>query len=226
MFANRSAGDPAQASVAVPAADRRAARHAATRQEILDAAWALARERGLGSLGMRELAAAVSMRAPSLYQYFGSKLEIYDAMFGEGMRQALAAVGGEVDRRQGLDALREAGRAIVEFATSDPVRAQLLFQRTIPGFEPSPESYAPAVEMSGKVAALIRQVGITDPQAMDVFTALMSGLANQQLSNDPGGTRWIRLVDRVVDMFLAEMAPATGWPQEQYGGARWTREQK
>ena len=98
---------------------------------------------------------------------------------------------------------------MVEFATSDPVRAQLLFQRTIPGFEPSPESYAPAVEMSGKVAALIKQVGITDPQAMDMFTALMSGLINQQLSNDLGGTRWIRLVDRVVDMFLAEMAPAT-----------------
>jgi len=209
MFDNRPASDPVPASVAVPATDRRAARHAATRQEILDAAWAMARERGLGSLGMRELAAAVNMRAPSLYQYFGSKLEIYDAMFGEGMRQALAAVGGEVDRRQGLDALRESGRRMVEFATSDPVRAQLLFQRTIPGFEPSPESYAPAVEMSGKVAALIKQVGITDPQAMDMFTALMSGLINQQLSNDPGGTRWIRLVDRVVDMFLAEMAPAT-----------------
>jgi len=209
MFADWPASDPAPASVAVPATDRRAARHAATRQEILDAAWAMARERGLGSLGMRELAAAVNMRAPSLYQYFGSKLEIYDAMFGEGMRQALATVGGEVDRRQGLDALRESGRRMVEFATSDPVRAQLLFQRTIPGFEPSPESYAPAVEMSGKVAALIKQVGITDPQAMDMFTALMSGLINQQLSNDLGGTRWIRLVDRVVDMFLAEMAPAT-----------------
>ena len=33
-------------------------------------------------------------------------------------------------------------RLFVEFCTSDPVRYQLLFQRTIPDFEPSPESYA------------------------------------------------------------------------------------
>ncbi len=93
------------------------------------------------------------------------------------------------------------------FATSDPVRAQLLFQRTIPGFEPSPESYAPAVETVERVRSLMVAHGITDPQAMDLWTAMIGGLVAQQLSNDPGGSRWARLVDRTVDMFLAEMAP-------------------
>ena len=32
------------------------------------------------------------------------------------------------------------------FAIEDPVRYQLLYQRTIPGFEPSPESYQLAAE--------------------------------------------------------------------------------
>lgn len=201
-------GEEQAEAATTPTVDRRVARREATKGEIVDAAWALAREQGLAALSMRDLAAAVGMQAPSLYQYFGSKLAIYDAMFGQGMREALAVVGAAVDTRDRRGALRESGRRIVEFATSDPVRAQLLFQRTIPGFEPSPESYAPAVEMSARVQALIIELGITDPDAMDLWTALMSGLANQQLANEPGGTRWTRLIDRTVDMFLAEVAPS------------------
>lgn len=189
-----------------PPTDRRTSRHAATKAEILEAAWAIARREGLAALSMRELAASVGMRAPSLYQYFSSKLAIYDAMFGQGMRQALAAVTGAIGTTNGLDALRQSARTVVEFGTSDPVRAQLLFQRTIPDFEPSPEAYAPALEMSGRVRSLIEESGIIDPDALDLWTALMSGLTNQQLANDPGGMRWVRLVDRTVDMFLNDMA--------------------
>jgi AcrR family transcriptional regulator len=144
------------------------------------------------------------MRAPSLYQYFDSKLAIYDAMFGQGMVDALAVVEGGIEGRQGREALRESARALLLFTTSDPVRNQLLFQRTIPGFEPSPDSYAPAVAMSARVESLIAQLGTSDAaQAMDLWTAVISGLSNQQLSNEPRGDRWIRLFDRAVDMFFA-----------------------
>ena len=189
--------------------DRRARRREATQAEILDAAWALVREHGLGALSLRELAARVGMRAPSLYQYFPSKHAIYDAMFAQGTRQALEVVAVDLSTADTRTALREVARRLVEFSTSDPARAQLLFQRTIPGFEPSPEAYAPAVEMHGRVQALLVSRGITDPDAMDLWTAVVSGLTNQQLANDPGGARWSRLVDDAVDMFLADVAPAT-----------------
>jgi len=192
-----------------PGTDRRARRREATRAEILDAAWALVREHGLGALSLRELAARVGMRAPSLYQYFPSKHAIYDAMFAQGTRQALATIDVDLSAADTRTALREVARRLVEFATSDPARAQLLFQRTIPGFEPSPAAYAPAVEMHDQVQALLVSRGITDPDAMDLWTAVVSGLTNQQLANDPGGTRWTRLVDAAVDMFLAHVAPAT-----------------
>jgi AcrR family transcriptional regulator len=192
--------------------DRRAARRAATRDEIRQAAWALVRAEGLASLSMRDLAAAVGMRAPSLYQYFDSKLAIYDAMFGQGMVEALAVIEGGIEGRAGRDALRESGRALLRFTVRDPVRNQLLFQRTIPGFEPSPASYEPAIAMSARVESLIAELGVADPdQAMDLWTALISGLSNQQLANEPGGERWTRLFDRTVDMFFAEVdasAPA------------------
>ena len=96
-------------------------------------------------------------------------------------------VSADIDATDTREALREIAHRMFEFATSDPARAQLLFQRTIPGFEPSPESYAPAVEMFARVQALLESHGITDPDAMDLWTALISGLVNQQLANDPGG---------------------------------------
>src|SRR4051812_3169523 len=184
---------------------RRAARREATKSEILDAAWALVREHGLAALSLRDLAARVGMRAPSLYQYFDSKHAIYDAMFGQASRDALAVADRDIPSTDRHAVLREAARRVFEFATSDPARAQLLFQRTIPGFEPSPESFAPAVEMLARLGTLLESQGITDPDAVDLWTALVSGLINQQIANDPGGTRWARLVDRTVDMFIADV---------------------
>ena len=73
----------------IPIKDRRAERTLATRREILDAAWELVHEQGLGALTMRELGARVGMRAQSLYVYFPSKHAIYDAMFAEANRELL-----------------------------------------------------------------------------------------------------------------------------------------
>ena len=129
-------------------------------------------------------------------------------MFGQGMADAFAVVEGGIEGREGREALRESGRALLLFAAGDPVRNQLLFQRTIPGFEPSPDSYAPAVAMSARVESLIAGLGMSDPAAaMDLWTALIGGLSSQQLANEPGGERWIRLFDRAVDMFFAEVDP-------------------
>ncbi len=198
-----------------PRSDRRAVRREATKAEILDAAWGLVREHGLGSLALRDLAERVGMRAPSLYQYFPSKHAIYDAMFAQGTRDALVTVTADVEATETREVLRVMARRMFEFATSDPARAQLLFQRTIPGFEPSPEAYAPAVEMYTRVQSQFEAHGITDPDAMDIWTALISGLTNQQIANDPGGTRWARLIDRTVDMFLACVGAAPPDPKKE-----------
>ena len=211
MLGKEATGESVPAE-AVPSAgkDRRAVRRAATRDEILQAAWSLVRAEGLAALSMRDLAAAVGMRAPSLYQYFDSKLAIYDAMFGQAMVEALAVVEDGIGARQGREALRESGRALLLFTTDDPVRTQLLFQRTIPGFVPSPDSYGPAVAMSARVESLIAELGTADvARAMDLWTALISGLSNQQLANEPGGDRWIRLFDQAADMYFAEVDSAT-----------------
>lgn len=221
MLGNRNSDRPTATGAAdgvegpAPKVDRRTARREATKAEILEAAWGLVREHGLAALSLRDLANRVGMRAPSLYQYFDSKNAIYDAMFKQGMEAALDAMDGVGSSTDTRAELIDGARRMVAFAVSDPARAQLLFQRTIPGFEPSPESYAPSVELSGRMQAALNHHGIDDPEALDLFTAVVSGVINQQLANDPGGDRWALLVDRVVDMYLAQLAPAALRPNRK-----------
>lgn len=91
----------------------------------------------------------------------------------------------------------------LEFCTADVPRYQLLFQSAIPGFEPSAASYAPAVRALEHARAVLAGYGIDDPRHVDMWTALVTGLADQQISNDPGGDRWSRLADEIVSMYLA-----------------------
>jgi AcrR family transcriptional regulator len=192
----------------VTALDRRTARHAATRDEILDAAWTLARERGLAAWALRDVADIVGMRPPSLYVYFDSKNAVYDAMFAQGYTDLLALTEQTYqDARAGriatADVLHAVATLFFRFCVEDPARLQLLFLRTIPGFEPSESAYRLSQEALGRMAAVMAAAGLSAPEHVDLWTALLSGLATQQVSNDPGGDRWGRLLDRAVDMFIA-----------------------
>jgi AcrR family transcriptional regulator len=171
--------------------------------EILEAAWAVAREKGLTQLTLRDVAERVGMRAPSLYTHFRSKHAIYDAMFGQAWADYEQVVQTELadpppDPRE---AVRRSARMFFDFAVADPARHQLMNQRTIPGFEPSPESYAPAVRVLEQGRRFFGEHCGADSADYDLWVAMVSGLVNQQLANDPGGTRWSVLLDRAVDVW-------------------------
>lgn len=186
-----------------PNRDRAAERREATRREIVDAAWALAQEKGLAEFTLRDVAERVGMRAPSLYTHVESKHAIYDAMFAQAWTDyeqlALAQVADFPEAPRA--AVRRAARLFFDFAVANPARHQLLNQRTIPGFEPSPESYAPAVRALEMGRQLFRDRGLSDGADYDIWIAMVGGLINQQLANDPGGTRWSALLDRAMDIW-------------------------
>jgi AcrR family transcriptional regulator len=186
---------------AEPTRDRRAERRESTRAEILEAAWELARTQGLAGLSLRDVARKIGMRPPSLYWYFDSKHAIYDAMFADGNRQLLARLAEQDWPADPRALLRLTARVFVEFSAEDVERYELLFQRTIPDFEPSPGSYALAMRVFEQMRARFAAAGLTDPAQFDLWTALAAGLAAQQTSNDPGGDRWLRLVDEAADMY-------------------------
>jgi AcrR family transcriptional regulator len=187
----------------IPTRDRRAERREATRAEILEAAWELMREHGVAGLSLRDLGQKVGMRAQSLYSYFDSKEALYDALFGEGCRECFERIQ-QVERTGDPRADFRAGcRVYVDFCLEDAARYQLLFQRTIPGFEPSPESYAPSVEGLERLRRALVDAGARDPRDLDLCTGIVTGLVDQQISNDPGGDRWYRLLDDALDMLFA-----------------------
>ena len=195
-----------------PTRDRRAERHEATRAEIVEAAWELVRTEGLAALSLRDLAQRVGMQAPSLYSYFDSKHAIYDAMFFQAWQEfddRSAALELPADPRAALHGI---ARFYVDFALADLPRHQLMDQRVIPDFTPSPESYAPSVRAMERTVGRFRSLeGVALTEAdVDLFVAGVGGIVAAQWSNDPGGDRYTRLLDRLVDLLADDLGlPAT-----------------
>jgi AcrR family transcriptional regulator len=184
------------------AGDWREARRKSARDAIVDAAWELVQAEGLAALTLRELAKRAGITTPTVYAYFNAKNAIYDAMFGRAATEFADRMSEPYECEDPRAILAEGVRRFLEFCTSDVARYQLLFQRTIPGFEPAPQSFSPAVRALDGVRERLALNNVTDPRHVDMWTALTTGLADQQISNDPGGDRWARLVDDFVAMFL------------------------
>lgn len=184
-------------------ADTRAVRREATRARILDAAWELARNEGVAAITLRDIAGRVGMRAPSLYTYFPSKHALYDAMFAAGARQLADTLAQAREGATPPETLRARARLFVAFCTANPTRYQLLLERPVPGFAPSPESLAIMLQALAGTRAALEAAGVYGECALDMLRALITGLVSLQIANEPGGDRWTRLQDDALDMFLA-----------------------
>ena len=182
--------------------DKVALRRRAKVATIVEAAWKLAREHGVAGLSLHAVARAVGMRQPSLYEYFDSKHALYDTMFADGNRQLLERLATLKPQRDPHAALKACLGVFTAFCLEDPARYELLFQRHSPGFEPSPESYALAEQALAEVVARLHACGVTRQGDLDCIVAITGGLIDAQMSNDPGGTRWVRHLDRLIDLYL------------------------
>ena len=191
---------------ALPNRDRRAERREATRREILDAAWEIARQEGLSAVTLREVAGRIGMRSPSLYSHFDSKNAIYDAMFAQAWGELCDVFDAmpplpATDRR----AMLAGAEMFFDFAVADLPRYQLMNQRTIPGFRPSEEAYAASIAVYERMRVLLAGCGVRAQADLDLWTAIVGGFVDQQLANDPGGSRWRGQLPRLVDMYCDEV---------------------
>ena len=190
---------------ALPNRDRRAERREATRREILDAAWQIARQEGLSAVTLREVAGRIGMRSPSLYSHFDSKNAIYDAMFAQAWADLSDVFDAVPPPAAGRGALLAMAETFFDFAVADLPRYQLMNQRTIPGFRPSKEAYAASVAVYERMRVLLAGGGVRAQADLDLWTAIVGGFVDQQLANDPGGSRWRGQLPRLVDMYCDEV---------------------
>jgi AcrR family transcriptional regulator len=173
--------------------------------EIVAVAWELAREEGVAGISLHELARRVGMRQPSLYSYFESKHALYDAMFADGNRQLLERLDAIKLPNEPRAAAKKYMNTFLTFALEDPARCELLFQRHVPDFDPSPESYALAEQVLGGAVKVLHEAGVTGQSDIDCIVAMVGGLIEAQLANDPGGNRWSRHLNRLVDLYLDDV---------------------
>lgn len=198
-------------------------RRQATIDEALDHAERIVAERGAGALTIAEIARQMGMRPPSVYKYFPSLHGVYDALFARGNARLASYVDDAVrDLEPGLDRLLEATRAIMQWSMRNRGLAPLLFWRPIPGFEPSPASYALAerlVERSRADLSTAARTGELAPHAdtdevFRLFTSISAGLCSQQLANEPDATyesgRFTSLTEHALDMFVQHHATPSG----------------
>jgi AcrR family transcriptional regulator len=169
---------------------------------IVESAWQLAGEHGIAGVSLHALARELGIRQPSLYEYFDSKNALYDAMFADGNRKLIQRLDSLELSRKPRAALKQFLRAFAAFGLEDPARYELLFQRHVPGFTPSTASFALAEEVLGRAVTIMQAAGLTRQGDVDCIVAVTAGLMEAQLSNDPGGSRWVRHLDRLVDLLV------------------------
>jgi len=133
-----------------PAADSAYGRaYAAGRQAVhrlvLDVASRLLEAEGPDALTMRRIAGEAGCSTSVLYTMFGGKPGVAEGLWREGfdrLRQAMERASGD-DPLARLAAIGQAYRAN---ALANRAYYAVMFQRPIPGFEPSAEAYADSLQ--------------------------------------------------------------------------------
>lgn len=202
-------------------ASRTRLRRAAVADAILDQAKELLDERGAGAVTVSEIARRMGMRPPSVYKYFDSLNGIYDALFARGQAHLETFVYDAVrDCEPGLQTLLEGNRALVRWTTLELGLASLLFWRPVPGFEPSPETYAAAEEFFTVARHHLRlaadrgelSASAASDEGHRLLTVLVSGVVSQQMANQPGASYdeglFTGLTDEVLDLFVTRYSPS------------------
>lgn len=103
---------------------RRAAR---TRQAILDAAREMISEQGVHNVSLRAIARRVDYSPAGLYEYFGSKEEILQAVVDDGFARFARYLGSVPLDLPPLDYLKQLGLAYLHFAEQNPQHFMLIF---------------------------------------------------------------------------------------------------
>ncbi|EWT03385.1 TetR family transcriptional regulator [Intrasporangium oryzae NRRL B-24470] len=202
----------------VSRATPRARQRAATEAEILEVALAQMGSHGVAALNLSEVARQVGLRQPSLFRYFPSRLALYDALFAQGMRAHRDAVAAALAQGSGGWAtVRAVVDATARFSVGNPVLAQLLFTRPVPGFVPSAEAYAPSLEVFEMVAGAVAEaVAVGDlaaeaatPDGVQLLVAVAAGVISQQAANDPDAGEPSPLLGTALEMYASFYRPGS-----------------
>jgi AcrR family transcriptional regulator len=176
------------ASPAKPRVERPSA--STLRERLIDATLQLLREQVPADLTLRRIATAAGTTTMALYTGFGSRDGLLDVVYARGFEQlgeCMAPASLLADPQEAAVELLKAYRA---FALANPGLYGLLFERMLPGYDPSPEVRITALDTTfGLVTAqTARLLGVhaqnaTAQELAYVLWALTHGLLTLELSH-------------------------------------------
>jgi AcrR family transcriptional regulator len=124
---------------------------------LLSAAAEILETAGPDGLSVRRIAAAAGVAPMGVYNHFESKFGIIEALYVQGferLREATASIEEIEDPYEGL---AQCGRRYRSLALANPMLYQIMFQRAVPGFEPSDQAYEVAVQAFGTLVNATRR---------------------------------------------------------------------
>ena len=167
-------------------------------REILDAAWSLMAREGVAAVSVREVARSVGLRQQSLTHYYPTKQTLLDALFADGFADLRAALEQVPASDDAIGRVVAVAVAVVDYCVANPARYHLMLQRTLPSFAPSEESFGVALGCLTVVLDSLSAAGIADPGDIALIRGLISGLAAEQIANDPHGRSFADQAERGI----------------------------
>ncbi len=177
---------------------RAAARRQLVEREILDAAWSLMAREGVAAVSVREVARSVGLRQQSLTHYYPTKQALLDALFADGFADLRRTLEELPPTDDAIDGAVAVAVAVVNYCVANPARYHLMLQRTLPSFSPTEDSYRVALGCVTVLVENLSAAGVSDPADIALIRGLISGLAAEQIANDPQGRMFADQADRGI----------------------------
>lgn len=181
-------------------------------EQTLEAAHLLFAERGYASVTMDEIAAAVGVTKPLLYNYFGNKEQLYIACMERAGDSLIQTIAGAVSETANPgDALGAGVRAFFSFLDTDRSAWAVLFDETLPH---GGEVFDRVASYRGQIvdlvsASLLAQMPMRRREAAEVEVAALS---TALLGAAEGLARWWLRTEAISAEEAAELLVSTVEP--------------
>ncbi|MGP4095932.1 TetR/AcrR family transcriptional regulator [Nonomuraea sp. KM90] len=173
----------------------------ALRQDLLDAALRVLREKGALHLTLRRVADAAATSTMGIYTCFGGRAGLLEAIYEHGFHLLHEAMTRSLDgRTDPLARIMGVAYGYRQFALADPALFALMFERPVPDFDPSPEQRNDALRLC------------FDPLAAATSAAAEAGLIRATDPERSAYLVWTTIHGLVgIELTCSLRSPLPGW---------------
>jgi AcrR family transcriptional regulator len=184
------------------------------RRALQHAAHELLATEGPDALTVRQLATRAGVSTMNIYSRFGGKDGIVEDLYIAGFHMLGAAMASAGTTDDPLADLHACGRAYRRFALEHPTYYAVMFDRAVPGYDPTPSALAEAAatlhQLAERLARCMTAGILRDEEPLAVAASVWAtchGLVSLELRGiAPGGIDWSTTYGRTLDALIRGLA--------------------